>query len=136
MFVYRNFIIWLLCCSLCAATEGTSAKEVALSNQEVSAGTTYRTIAVLAALTMVAAGLIAVASWILPLIAYKFCYVFGSCDYALGAYVDQFLLGKRKRSTDYVGPLLQTLADAYDLYEGGDPNDPKKNSKKGKYYRR
>lgn len=117
-------LLCLCCYVLYATAEKTDSKDIA-----VSTSSTYKTVAVLTALTTVAAGIVAIAAWIIPLIAYKFCYIFGSCEYGLGAYVDQFLMGGRqKRSLDYVGPLLQTLANAYEIYEG---SDSKKNFKKG-----
>lgn len=139
----KQILIFLLCWLFCTTAEKTnnSNKELATTNQELSASTTYKTIAVFTALTMVAAGIVAIVSWMIPLIAYKFCYLFGSCDHSLSTYVDQFLIGGRqnslqKRSVDYVGPLLQTLANAYEIYEGGDPNDPKKNFKRASFYRK
>lgn len=121
-----KILLYLFICILYATAEKTDSKEVA-----VSTSSTYKTIAVVTALTTVAAGIVAIAAWIIPLIAYKFCYIFGSCDYGLGVYVDQFLMGgRRKRSEDYVGPLLHTLSKAYDIYAGSDEiSDPKKNSK-------
>lgn len=141
MFI-KQISFYLLCCLLWVSAEKVSnTKELAITNQEISASSTYKTTAVITALTAVAAGVVAVASWIIPLIAYKFCYLFGSCDDGLGSYVDQFLMGGRqnpfqKRSLDYLGPVLQTLANAYEIYEGGDPNDPKKNFKRGNFYRK
>lgn len=139
----KQLFIFLLYWVLCTAAEKTnnSNKELATTNQELSTSTTYKTIAVLTALTVVAAGIVTIVSGIIPFIAYKFCYIFGTCDHSLSSYVDQFLIGGRqnslqKRSLDYVGPLLQTLANAYEIYEGGDPNDPKKNFKRGSFYRK
>lgn len=135
-------LLCVFCAFLCAAAQKPAdSKDLAPANQAVSANTTYKTVAVVTALAAVAAGVVAIASWIVPLIAYKFCYLFGSCDQSLGTYVDDLLLGGRqnplqKRSLDYLGPVLQTLAKAYEIYEGGDPNDPKKNFKRASFYRK
>lgn len=136
--ISTKIFIYLVCFALYATAEQIESKDVTTMQQEVSTSSTYKTIAVLTALATVAAGVVAIVAWILPLIAYKFCYLFGSCEYSLGAYVDQFLIGGRqntmqKRSLEYVGPLLQTLANAYEMYESG---DTKKNFKKDNSYRR
>lgn len=134
-------LLWFLCSVLYTAADETNSKEIVAAEQDVSTSYTYKTIALLTALTTVAGGIVVLAAWIIPLIAYKFCYLFGSCEYGLGVYVDQFLMGGRqnllqRRSLDYLGPLLQNLASAYEMYEGSDSNDQKKNLKKGSFYRR
>lgn len=140
MLLWKVIPTCLFCCLIytAIAAEKTETKEVAKIPQEISNNSTYKTIAVLTALTTVAAGIVALAAWIVPLIAYKFCYFFGSCEYGLDVYVDQFLTGGRQnlrqtRSVDYVGPLLQTLAKAYEMYED---DNPKKNFKRETSYRR
>lgn len=133
----NKILLLFLCCVLYTIAEKNDQKEILILQPEASLTPTYKTIAVITALTTVTAGLVVIAAWIVPLIAYKFCYLFGSCEYGLSMYVDQFLLARRqKRSVEYVGPLLQTLANAYEIYEGGDPNDQKKNFRKDRPYRR
>lgn len=103
----------------------------------------YTIIATAAAAVVVVAGIAASASLLLPLITYKICYLFGACSYGLDAYVDRYVATdgttdfadypvynaapgntgasttsrRSRRSLEQLGPIITTLAAAYEKYE-------------------
>lgn len=101
----------------------------------LSADLPFKKVGIVAAFVVIATGVVALASFIYPLIAIKLCYWFGSCNSGLIAgYLAQNYLSDspriQKRSLEYLGPILQTLVNAYEIY-GSD--ELKKNSLKGNY---
>ncbi|CAH0562083.1 unnamed protein product [Brassicogethes aeneus] len=92
----------------------------------------YNVAALTTAVIAVSVGLAGLISLFLPVTAYKLCLMLGGCQDTMDRYVDRFIAdgsgynAKRgKRSLEYVAPILNTLAAAYDKYAD---NDLKKKS--------
>lgn len=99
----------------------------------------YAVIATVTAIVVVAAGLVAVSAFILPLLTYKLCYIFGDCDQSFFYYVDRFVTegdvrkSVQKRSLEYLGPVMEALSAAYEKYASP---ELKKNSATSTFYAR
>lgn len=141
---YAKCIFWIICCIICAtAAEGTTAKPqdfTALSKASnwLESHPNFKRIGTAVALIAVSTAIVFIASIVYPLFAIKMCYYFGSCNPALIAahLADQYLTpgtfgGRRTRSADYLGPILQTLVNAYEVY--GAEDGVKKNFPKASY---
>ncbi|XKL69088.1 hypothetical protein PGB90_006857 [Kerria lacca] len=93
--------------------------------------------------------IIGVVAWLLsPVLGYRLCTILGNCEtevvsYSNGGNLQNFMQpnafpnvyntydsayngGYQKRSLNYVGPILKTLASAYEKYEQSSTSSPKK----------
>lgn len=120
-------------------TKGDYNSPQILQTQHPITWSSYNIIATTTALVVVAAGVTAFIALILPLIAYKICYLLGSCNDSFFTYVNRFVASDvsprknfDKRSAEYLGPILQALSVAYEKYER---YETKKKPKMSSFYK-
>lgn len=109
-----------------------SSSELALSQTTSASNWSYYNVAAVGtAILVVSAGLAALMSLFLPVMTFKLCLMLGGCQDTLDRYVDRLIVDsyprRQKRSMEYIEPILNTLASAYEKYAD---DDVKKKSNK------
>ena len=157
MMLYKVIIVVCFASAVLSAeirTRGELREVVPVENTQVATTSTgltwnkYTITATALAAVFIISGISAITSLLLPFLAYKLCYLMGSCNYDLDAYVDDFIApdaaadpiatedhhrNRRSTTIDYVGPLIQTLAAAYEKY--GEENEQRSSDPAKKKFR-
>lgn len=122
-------VLFLLVSSLLSLTNAEEKQTNSLAESDAAAvSTPLKTVFVLLSLAALSGSLLAIMSiFFYPSLAKNLELVIGS-----SARKSRL----QKRSLDYLGPILQTLAKAYEVYESEANGDTKKNSPKELFYER